>query len=214
MRMKPLIRLATAALTVGVVIATPLGASATTQERISVSGIGADAIFTTCPNGPVPGGQACTLAQIGVNSQVTKSDGSKSSETTLSIGIDTFKIDSSGNFVPISQTGGFGVPVWSIDSRLRSASATASFPVFTCTVDGCVDGTMTVVATWTGQGGVMHDVSNFHFSKGPFSGNFHSSGDTRLASASATFNGENFGPSFFADIRNVKSGDILICHGC
>lgn len=213
LRMKPLIRLASAALAIGVAIATPLAASATTQERFSVAGTGADAIFTTCPNGPVPD-QVCTLALIGVSSQVTKPDGTKTSETTLSIGIDTFKIDLSGNFVSISTTAGFGVPTWSIDTRLTRASATASFAVITCTGDVCVDGTMTVVASWTGQGDLLHDVSNFHVSKGPFSANFHFNGNTRLASASATFNGQDLGASFFADMRNVKSGDILICHGC
>ena len=211
--MKPLIRLASAALAIGFAIATPLAASASTQERISVAGTGADAIFATCPNGPVPD-QVCAVAFIGLNSQITRADGSKSSETSISIGISKFMIDSSGNFVSISETAGSGVPTWSIDSKLTRAYATASFAVITCAGFDCVDGTATVVASWTGQGDLVHDVFNQHISKGGFSANFHFNGNTRNASATVTINGEDLGASVVADIRNVKTGQILMCHYC
>src|SRR3989442_1718422 len=65
-----------------------------------------------------------------------------------------------------------------------------------------------------GQGDLLHDVSNFHFSKGPFSLNSHLNGNARVASATATVNGNDVGASLFAEMHNVKSGDIVICHMC
>ena len=211
--MKRLLRLASAVLGFAFVLATPLAASASTQERFSVAGSGAEAGFGSCSDLTL-GGQICTGYRIGVSSQITKADGTKSSETTLSIDIFTYSIDSSGMVTFISETAGFGVPSWSIDSRLMRASATASFPVISCGVDSCVDGTVSVLASWTGQGDLLHDVSNFHFSKGPFSLNSHLNGNARVASATATVNGNDVGASLFAEMHNVKSGDIVICHMC
>ena len=103
----------------------------------------------------------------------------------------------------------------SVSPRLSSASALASFQVITCTVDACADGgTVTVRASWTGQGDLIHDVSNVHFSKDPFSGNFHANGDVRSADATATVNGTDFGASLFASMFNVKTAAIFICHMC
>jgi hypothetical protein len=212
--MKPFIRLASATLAIGVVLATPLAASASTQERFSVAGSGAEAVFSTCPTLPVSG-QVCTDTQIGVASQITRADGSKSSDTTLSISILRYSMDSAGAFVFISETAGFGLASLSIDARLTRASATASFQVITCGVDSCDNGTTaTIGASWTGQGALLHDVSNQHFTKGPFSVNLHMNGIVRDASASATVNGSDLGASLFAEMFNVKRANVIICHMC
>jgi len=211
--MKRLLRLVGAPLAFVFVLATPLAASASTQDRYSVAGEGADAIFATCPGEPVPG-QICSVVFIGLNSQVTKADGTKSSATSLSIGISKYTIDLSGNYVSISETAGFGLPRWSLDAKLTHASATASFAVITCAGFDCVDGTVTVVASWTGQDDLIHEVFNLHIAKGGFTANLHFNGNTRNASASVSVNGEDLGTSLYADIRNLKTGQIVICHFC
>jgi hypothetical protein len=157
----------------------------------------------------------CTSIRIAVAEQNTKDGGGKSSGTTLSIDELSYGMDSSGAFLFFSDTAGFGLASLLVDSRLTSASSTASFPVVTCYADGtCVDGTVTVSASWIGQGDVQHDVTNFHFSKGPLSGNSHFNGLTRSASATATVNGSDLGASVFADMFNAKSGLVYICHMC
>ena len=210
-RMSPL---AWACLAIGSALATPLTASATYQDRFSMAGSGAAAAFGSCEPSPA-GGQVCTAISIGVASQITKADGTKTSETTLSIDIGRFSLDSTGAFTFISETAGFGVASLSVSPRLSSATAAASFQVITCSVDNCADGgTVTVSASWTGQGDLIHDVSNVHFSKDPFSGNFHANGDVRSADATATVNGTDFGASLFASMFNVKTAAIFICHMC
>ncbi len=212
--MKALIRLAGMVSAIGAVLATSVTASASTVDQFSMAGSGADAVFSTCPTLPVPG-QVCTDTRIAVANQITRADGSTSPGTTLSIDVFKYGMDSSGSFFFVSDTAGFGLASMSIDSRLTSASASATFPVVTCFADGtCTDGTMTVSASWSGQGDLRHDVSNFHFSKGDVSGTSHFNGFLRSASANGTVNGSGLGDSLFADLFNVKSVAVLICHMC
>ena len=212
--MKAVIRLAGIVGAIGAALATSVTASASTADHLIMAGSGADAVFSTCPTLPVPG-QVCTDTRIAVADQITRADGSTSPGTTLSVDVFKYGMDSSGGFFFVSDTAGFGLASMSIDSRLTGASASATFPVITCFADGtCTDGTMTVSASWNGQGELRHDVSNFHFSKGDLSGISHFNGFLRSASANGTVNGSGLGDSLFADIFNVKSVDVLICHMC
>src|SRR3989442_3484609 len=115
--MKRLPRFAGACLAIGAALATPLTASATYQERFSMSGSGAAVAFGSCQDTP-EGGQLCTDTMIGVAGQVTKADGTKTSETTLSIDIFRYTLDSAATFTFISETAGFGVASLSVDQRL------------------------------------------------------------------------------------------------
>jgi hypothetical protein len=219
--MKPLIRLACAALAVGVVIATPLVALASTQQRLSVAGPGAEAFFSTCPGVPQLF-VVCTDTYINVASSIVKSGGSKSSGTSLFLDQVNYICDSAKCDL-ITETVGLGPASLSIDTKLTKASATASVPVATCVPDAdnvgnviCTDaGFVPVSAAWTGVGDLLRQVSNINFSSRSFSEHFHFNGLMRFATASATVNGTNLGVSdFLGDMFNVKQSQIDICHIC
>jgi len=212
--MKAVIRIVGIVSAIGAVLATSVTASASTVDQFSMAGSGADAVFSTCTTLPAPD-QVCTDTRISVANQITRANGSTSPGTTLSIDVFKYGMDSSGSFFFVSDTAGFGLASMSIDSRLTKASASAAIPVITCFADGtCTDGTMTVSASWSGQGDLRHDIVNFHFSKGDLSGNSHFNGFVRSATATVTVNGSGAGDFVFADMFNVKSVDVLICHMC
>ena len=212
--MKAVIRIVGIVSAIGAVLATSVTASASTVDQFSMAGSGADAVFSTCTTLPAPD-QVCTDTRISVANQITRANGSTSPGTTLSIDVFKYGMDSSGSFFFVSDTAGFGLASMSIDSRLTRASASATFPVITCFADGtCTDGTMSVSVSWSGQGDLRHDVSNFHFSKGGLSGSFHFNGFIRGAIANGTVNGNGPGEFVYADMFNVKSVDVLICHMC
>ena len=217
--MKRLLRLASATVAIGAVLATPLVASATIQSRFSVSGPGAEALFSTCPGIP-PIGQVCTDTYILAAAQVTKSGGIKSSGTTLLIDAFSYTCDLT-TCTMVSDTSGFGPASFSIDSKLTKASATATVPVTTCAPDGsggitCADaGFATVSVSWSGVGDLQRQISNLHYFSRTFSEKLHFNGSIRYASASATVNGRDLGVSgFLGDMFNIKQTDISICHIC
>jgi hypothetical protein len=217
--MKRLLRLASATVALGTVLATPLAASAAIQERFSVAGPGAEALFSTCPGIP-PIGQVCTDTYILAADQVTKAGGIKSSGATLFYDAFSYTCDPT-SCAMVSDTGGFGLASLSIDSKLTKASAAATVPVTTCVPDGsggitCADaGFATVSASWTGVGDLQRQVVNAHYFSRTFSEKLHFNGSIRYASASATVNGHDLGVSdFLGDMFNIKQTDISICHIC
>jgi hypothetical protein len=219
LRMKSLLRLASATLAIAFAIATPLTASASTQQRFSVAGAGAEAFFSTCPGIPQLG-VVCTDTYINVANQIIKSGASKSSGTTLFLDEYSY-ICNPTTCDLVSRTFGFGSASLSIDTKLTKASATSSVPVNTCLPDGaggaiCADaGFVGVSATWSGVGDLQRQVSNILYSSRSFSEHFHLNGLVRFATASATVNGNNLGVSdFLGDMFNVKQSQIDICHIC
>src|SRR5439155_13656885 len=125
--MQRLSRLAWACLAIGAALATPLTASATYQDRFSMAGSGAAAAFGSCEPSPA-GGQVCTAISIGVASQITKADGTNTSETTLSIDIGRFSLDSTGAFTFIS------------NRRIRSGFVVSQPKAFQCIGLGIIPG--------------------------------------------------------------------------
>src|SRR5260221_1752562 len=103
--MKLLLRLAGATLAIGVAIAAPLTASASTQDRFSITGSGAEATFSNCSSVT---DQVCSDISMAVSSVITTANGSTSSETTLSISITKYSVDSTGGLTFISEAAGFG----------------------------------------------------------------------------------------------------------
>jgi hypothetical protein len=217
--MKSLLRLASATVAIGAVLATPLAASATIQDRFSVAGPGAEALFSTCPGIP-PIGPVCTDTYIIAAAQVTKAGGIKTSGTTLLIDAFSYTCDPT-TCTMVSDTGGIGSASLSIDSKLTKASAAATVPVTTCVRDSsggitCADaGFVVVSASWSGVGDLQRQISNIHYSSRTFSEHLHFNGSIRFALASATVNGHDLGVSdFLGDMFNMKQTDISICHIC
>lgn len=144
----------------------------------------------------------------------------------LSVGQTTENFDSEGAF-----TGAVGTSTrvttgfsYTIDvSRLSSASVTGSdLPATTCTFDtnfdliGCVDSTIDVNASWTGQGELIRGTSHHHDRTGGITVTSHLTGVFRDATASGVVGGITSTPGdlFFADISRVVSGETVICIGC
>ena len=144
----------------------------------------------------------------------------------LSVGQITENYDSAGAF-----TGAVGTSArvttgfsYTIDaSQLSSASATGSdLPATTCNYDtnydliGCVDSTIDVNASWTGQGDLIRGTSHHHDQTGGIVVTAQIQGVFRDATASGVVGGITLTPGdlFFADISRVVSGETVICIGC
>jgi hypothetical protein len=184
----------------------------------SFAGEGADAGWTTCPFEPVPN-VVCTDTYISVAEQVYKEDGTKFPSTTLSLYQFSYKFDRKGNYIFVSDSYGFGDATLSVGRQLKSASASATVPITTCTVDRrgnwtCRDnGTVTVSASWTGWGDLVRSNGNYHTVSKGFTYNSHFQGMYRDATASGQVNGSNLGTPWWASIYDSKWSDAHICHG-
>lgn len=184
----------------------------------SFAGKGADASWTTCPFEPVPN-VVCTDTYISVAEQVYKEDGTKFPSTTLSLYQFSYKFDRKGNYIFASDSCGFGDATLSVGKQLKSASASATVPITTCTVDRrgnwtCRDnGTATVSASWIGWGDLVRSSGNYHNVSKGYTYNSHSQGMYRDATASGQVNVSDFGTPWWASIYDSKWTDVYICHG-
>ena len=111
---------------------------------------------------------------------------------------------------------------FSIVSPLVSATASASVPATSCSYDanfnliGCVDVTVAVSASWTGQGPIEKGTFNSNFPVDEFHVIEHFTGSSREATATATLDGTSFGAGdlAFADFGTAKHGTVTICNNC
>jgi hypothetical protein len=170
----------------------------------SVSGSGTNATFTD--------------TFIFASQDIVSFDGETFSDPFVFVDRFTFKFDRKGNFVFVSDTFGFasGSAVnLSVDSKLRSASVSATVDLETCTERSCrADGTAEIAASWTGTGDVIRVVDNFKVGSKTFTETGHFKGTFRNADATATFDGADVGDQFFADIFDTSFRDTFVCHGC
>jgi hypothetical protein len=203
--------------------AMPVAAAGNTFH-FSATGKGAEAGWTTFPADGIPVTNVVyTDTFLFTADQAVKADGEAFSDKFLFIDQFRYKFDRSGNFIFVSQTFGFagGDDVnLSVNSKLTSASVTASVALQTCTVDRrgnftCADPVNgSVDASWTGQGDIIRINGVFHVGSKGFTQNSHFRGSFRNATASGSLNGAAIGGSqFFADIFSTTSRDVFICHG-
>jgi hypothetical protein len=188
-----------------------------------------------------------TFADAFWSSSSATSSGTTFTDTTMSVSkskqgsalyVDQFtgNLDADGNF-----TGGtdtlVGVPgamepgvtsgfSFTIDvPALASASVSGTgLPATTCTFGadgnqlGCTDTIIDVSASWTGQGPITREVSNFHTKGGPFSMNEHFNGTSRAATATGTVAGVTLtaaeSVSGATRLGTADSGIIKRCIGC
>ena len=188
------------------------------QFHFRFAGKGAEAGWTNCPTQP-EAGVVCTDTFLFTAEEVFKEDGSSFQSTTLFMDQISYKFDRKGNFIFVSESFGFGEATLLVDQNLNSASVSATVPLFTCTVDRkgnftCAEGgSATVNASWTGTGDLVRVNDNYHAVSKGFTYNAHFRGKFREASASGQVNGSDVGTQFFAQILEVRSGEVFVCHG-
>ena len=199
-------------------------AAAGNAFHFSATGKGAEAGWTTFPADGIPVTNVVyTDTFLFTAEQAIKADGEVFSDKFLFIDQFSYKFDRSGNFIFVGETFGFagGSDVnLSVNSKLTSASVTASVALQTCTVDRrgnftCADaGIGSVAASWSEQGGLIRSNGVSHFGSPGSTQNSHFRGSFRNAIASGSLNGAIIdGSPFFADIFSSTSRDVFICHG-
>jgi hypothetical protein len=212
--------LALAALAALLLSAIPAAAATSGNAfHFSATGKGAEAGWSTFPADGIPVVNVVyTDTFVFASEDAITQDGEVFSDKFAFIDQISFKIDRRGNFVFVSETFGFagGSDVnLAVDSKLNSASLTASVALQTCTERSCTDaGIGSLVASWTGQGDIIRQSGTFHVTSKTFTESGQFRGSFRNATATGSLNGAGFGSQFFADIFSSTSRDVFICHGC
>ncbi len=185
-------------------------------SHFSFAGKGAQALWTTCPTEPQK--IVCTFTAVFVADQVVKANGTRLPSTTLFLDQLTVQSDHKGNLFFVSESFGFADADLSVARQLSSASADATVPLTTCTIEhqslSCVDGgTATVSGSWTGQGDLVRVSNTQHVVSKGTTLNVHLQGSFRDASAGGQVNGDAAGTQLFAQIFDVNLGEVFVCHG-
>ena len=179
--------------------------------------MGADAGWSSCPEMPAPN-QVCSDTYIYAADVVYRQDGSKFPSKTLSFNQYKYTCDDQCNYIYLSSTYGTGDAALNIDKKLKNASASATVPLVTCTVDAdwnetCVDaGTAVVNASWIGQGNLEKSKSTYQYSSSGFTYKGMFRGSWRFAAATAQVNGANLGAAYWANLFDTRSHDMYISH--
>jgi len=137
-----------------------------------------------------------------------------------------YDVDADGNFSSVvdtsaAVTSGFR---FAVDGGLRGAAADATgLPATRCTYDasfnlvGCVNATIDVHATWTGQGTITRGEFNLNLVNDTHRLVLHGNGSDRLASATSTVNGNTMTADDLtppaADLGFANSVTASICVG-
>lgn len=194
-------------------------AAAGNAFHFSATGKGAEAGWSTLPAYGIPVTNVVyTDTFVFASEDAFTSDGEVFSDKFVFIDQFSYKFDRRGNFIFVSDTFGFagGSDVnLAVDSKLLSASVTASVALQTCTERQCTDaGIGLLVASWTGQGDIIRQSGTFHVTSKTFTQSGQFRGSFRNATATGSLDGAGFGSLFFADIFSSTSRDVFVCHGC
>jgi len=209
--------------------ASPVLAAPGQSFHFALSGRGAEGGWSTYPtDGSVVTNVVYRDTYIGTATQASRTDGTRANGTSLFVDVFSYKFDRRGNFVPVSEVFGFieGSSL-AIDNKLLGATASGSGAADVCQIDAdwnytCVQGTVSVSASWTGQGPLTrsHGSSSFGVS-GEFQSTFHGTFLSRAATATATVqvneSSVDIGPNWGADMFSFSNGenDVFICRsGC
>ena len=196
------------------------GCSGATQCH--TNGQGVDASWSGVPaDGPVVG-QIYTDTYLAASMSMTTSHGIRTNQGGLWFSQFTYRFDGSEKPAPIGESfvTDFGPDlVINVDGKLRTASASGTVMVVSCTYDGdfneiCGEPVATAVrGTWTATGPAL-DVTSSYRAKGPgFTMNESFSGTQRQASAVVSIGGNAVpGTIEWASISDVKGRAVSICH--
>lgn len=151
----------------------------------------------------------------------------KTGMTTLFLQKFVTQIDDEGTFLGATQTtvdvtSGFTLSIDGV--KLSTASVHGSgLPAQVCeldsegnTIEPCGSATVSVDASWTGEGPTSRSVSNSRFSTEGFRINDHFNGTSRNAVASGTVAGSTLTANDleFAFLGTTNSGQTKFCNGC
>jgi hypothetical protein len=198
-----------------------------TSFHFTVSGPGAEAFWSDFPfEGTVVPNHVYTDVFIFAADNTVTADGETFNDRFMFFDVFRYKFDQHGNFLWVSDTGGFGGGSdvsFSVDARnLTSATLNGTATDVTVCTPGPRKGQVTckaasatsVSASWTGTGELVRSSSSGHFKFGDFIDNSHSRGATRGAQATGQLGSTNLGTSLGADIFNSSFTDVSICHDC
>lgn len=185
------------------------------------TGQGVDASWSSVPaDGPVLG-QTYTETYVSAATSMSSSKGTRTPSGGLWFQQFTYRFDGSDKPTPISESfvSDFGTDlVVTIDGKLKTASASGTVMVVTCTIDSswnetCGDPLASLVrGTWTATGPALQVTSSYR-AKGPgytISQSFQ--GTQRDATAAVTIAGVAVPGSIdFASISNSSGHTVSIC---
>jgi hypothetical protein len=214
------------AVTAAVLMSSAPASALTSSFHLTGRGPGGEAFWTDVPatGEPVPG-VLYTDTEIATIERATTSEGTEVTDNFLFVEQFTYRFDSFGNRMAVSQTFGEGsgpaVDLMVDTRKLLSASAVATdIPATTCTVDPeggdtCSETTIDVDAQWTGTGDITRTKSSVTIiSRGTkFVSHFRRT--ARDAAATGHIDGVAVpGRLLSAGIFDASFLDIRICHDC
>jgi len=205
-----------------VVAASPAQAAGTAFHH-STRGPGARALWTTFPTEGAPQpGVVYADTYLETAAAAVRDDGTRFEDKFLFVDQVRYTVDEAGNRIFVSETwgiaGGDDVSLTAPALSLKSASVTAEVPLTTCTgieEPVCVDaGTATVHASWTGTGELERFGDVFRVTSNTITLVYRVQASFRReATATGGMNGTDFGTLLFAEISNVSSSEVFVCHG-
>ena len=195
------------------------GCSGSTQCRYA--GDGVDASWSSVPlDGPVDG-QLYTDTYVSAATSMTSTHGTRTAGGGLWFEQLTYRFDGSDKPTPISESfvSDFGTDlVVSIDAKLRTASASGTVMVVSCTIDdtqgeSCGEPIRTFVrGTWTATGPAMKVTSTYRAKGAGFVMSESFQGTQREATAAVVIGGVAVpGAIGFASISNSSGHTVSIC---
>lgn len=195
------------------------GCSGATQCRYV--GLGVDASWSSVPaDGPVIG-QTYTDTYMAASSSMTTVKGTKTPAGGLWFQQFTYVFDGSDKPTPVSESfvSDFGPDlVVTVDAKLRTASASGTVMVVSCTIDSSYNETCgaplaTVVrGTWTATGPALQVASTYRAKGAGFTISQSFQGAQREATATVTIGGAVVaGTINYASISNSSGHTVSIC---
>ncbi len=190
-------------------LAAPLAAAAATSHY-KQTGPGASAIWSTCPDGPVPGVE-CTETNVIAGAVKIRTDGSTWADRYLVFERHTFVCDDAGECRSIAHTVGFAGPsdveLTLHGRRLAGMTVSGSALAVTCAPDGdevvCGEWEWsTVDVTWTADGDARNRAFTDRYSTRCFTEVFHVHGAIRPALATGAIDGQDLGASVFGRVSD------------
>jgi hypothetical protein len=195
--------------------AAPAHAASGVAYSFKNSGLSAIAFFSDVPqSGPV----ARTVYHdtfVNAGESTFRANGTSTKAPFVVVDQLVYSFDRRGNFIFLSETGGFfdgsGVR-WSADKKLTAASVSASVPVDRCDEAGnCTPGgSIAVDVQWTGYGAISKAHDSFHYSSEGIHYTFRASGTSRAATAVSSFPGS----TQYAELDDSTSAERCVGTAC
>ena len=188
-------------------------AAAPAIQRTKVSGLGADALFSTVPRDEalVPG-TTYTDTSVSFAEQVAGADGMIVRDSVV-VTVFTLTVDSDGEVEILSTVSGQASGAdFTGNRRLRSGRLSAVVPMTLCEQRGCRDaGRSSLRATWTGIGRIDRQADVSHERTPAYTYMLRHRTIHRDAHATATLDGAALGEARSASLYHHTGAERLLC---